>query len=61
MDNRLIFLSHLANVNTMGRRRRIQESGDGRPDWPLKAGSRRKIRGVINGENGDEVIRPQSL
>ena len=47
MDNRLIFLSHLANVNTMGRRRRIQESGDGRPDQSVKAGSRRKIHGVI--------------
>ena len=47
MDNRLIFLSHLANVITMGRRRRIQESGDGCPDQSVKAGSRRKIHGVI--------------
>jgi hypothetical protein len=32
---------------TMGRRRRIGDSGDGCPDGPAKAGSRRKIREVI--------------
>jgi hypothetical protein len=55
MDSRSTFLPHLVDVTTKGRRRRIEKSGDGRPDESVQAGSRREIHWVTNGETGSEA------
>ena len=60
MDSRSIFLPRLATfddgVTQKDKEIHLMDGG-----CSVKAGSRRQIRGGINGETGDETVRSQSF